>query len=69
MLSGFKTIVFNTVMAVIMAVRIFSPEAELPDEATVEAAAMSLDQALVAFTAVVNMILRAVTNSPVFKKE
>jgi len=67
-MKGFKTLVFNSVMAIIMLVRVFSPEAELPDAVTVEAAAVSLDQALGAFTVIVNVILRAVTNSPIFKK-
>ena len=67
-LKGFKTIAFNILMLVIMGVRVINPEAELPDEAAVEASVVSLDAGLTALWGTVNIILRAVTDSPIFKK-
>lgn len=68
MLKGFKTIAFNLVMTIVMAVRVLSPEAELPDEAAVQATVNVVDAALTAIWGIVNILLRAVTDSPIFKK-
>ncbi len=68
-LKGFKTIAFNVIMVVVMGVRVINPEAELPDEAAVEATVMSLDAALTAVWGIGNIILRAITDSPIFSKE
>ena len=67
-LKGFKTIAFNVIMLVVMGVRLINPEAELPDEAAVEATALSLDAGLTALWGIGNVILRAITDSPIFKK-
>lgn len=69
MFKGFKTIAFNTVMAIVLVVRIFNPEAELPDEVAVEAAVVSFDQGFQAVLVIGNLILRGFTNSPIFNKE
>ncbi|KKK82669.1 hypothetical protein LCGC14_2801100 [marine sediment metagenome] len=67
-MKGFKTIAFNVIMLIIMGVRVINPEAELPDEATVEATVLSLDAGLTALWGIGNIILRGVTDSPIFKK-
>ena len=66
-LKGFKTILFNVVMTVVMCFRLWMPEAELPGEADVTAAVDALDAALTAVWGVGNLLLRAVTDSKVFK--
>ena len=67
-LKGFKTIAFNVLMLVIMGVRVINPEAELPDAEAVESTVISVDAALTALWGFVNIILRSVTDSPIFKK-
>lgn len=66
-LKGYKTIVFNAIMTVVMVLRLFAPDAELPDEVAVTGAVDALDAALTTMWGVGNLILRAVTDSPVFK--
>lgn len=68
-IKGFKTFAFNVVMTIVMAVRVLNPEAELPDEAAVEAAVMSWDAGLTALWGIGNLVLRALTDSPIFRKE
>ncbi len=69
LIKGFKTIAFNVVMTIVMAVRVLNPEAELPDDAAVQATVNMVDAALTAAWGIVNIILRAVTDSPIFRKE
>jgi len=66
MLSGYKTYIFNGIMAIILLVQMFSPEAEMPTAEAVEGAAGAVEEALLAVTLVGNLILRAITNSSVF---
>ncbi len=68
MLQGFKTVIFNVVMGVIMFVRALSPESELPTEEAVTTSVDALDAFLTAAWAVGNLILRAVTNAPIFNR-
>ena len=68
-LKGFKTIAFNVVMTIVMAVRVLSPESELPDDAAVQAAVNAVDAAITAAWGIGNIILRAITDSPIFSKE
>ena len=68
-LKGFKTIAFNVLMTIVMAVRVLNPEAELPDEAAVQATVNVVDAAITAAWGIGNIILRAITDSPIFKKE
>lgn len=69
MLKGYKTIIFNVVMGLVMILRALSPESELPDAENVEDTIDSLDAALTAVWGVGNIILRAITDSPIFKQE
>lgn len=68
-LKGFKTVIFNLIMMVIMAVRLLNPEAELPDDASVDAVAQALDGTIATAWGIGNMLLRAITTSPIFTKE
>lgn len=69
MLKGYKTYIFNGLMALIMIARAFMPDAELPDDETVRSATDALVDNWDAFFLVVgNLALRAFTNSPVFFK-
>ena len=68
-MKGFKTIAFNVVMGAIVLVRILNPEAELPTDVDVEAAVSTLDAAIATVWSFGNMFLRAVTDSPIFRKE
>ena len=67
-LKGFKTIAFNVIMLIVMGVRVINPEAELPDEAAVEATVNTLDAGLTALWGIGNVFLRGITDSPIFKK-
>lgn len=68
-LKGYRTIGFNVIMAILMLARAMNPEVDLPDRQTVEGAVDGLTAGLASFWAVGNVILRAVTTSPIFKKE
>lgn len=68
-MKGYKTIAFNVIMAVITVLALFNPGAELPTGETVSESLDAVFAAISSVTVVGNMILRAVTNSPVFKKE
>ncbi len=69
-LKGFRTILFNAVMglvAVLNAFGLFGTDAA-PSADQVTAAFDGLDVALAAIWSIGNVILRAITNTPMFKK-
>lgn len=69
MFSGYKTIIFNLVMGAVMLVKSLNPEAEMPDEATINS---TIDMGLAALAAIWvagGLILRAITDSPIFNKD
>lgn len=68
MLKGYKTVIFNIIMGLIMMVRAMNPDAEVPGDEVVTSAIDALDVALTMVWSVGNLILRAVTTSPIFKK-
>lgn len=68
-LKGFRTVVFNVVMTFVMMWRVWQPEADLPDADQVNQALSAADVALTALWGVGNLVLRAVTNSPIFNKQ
>ncbi len=68
-LKGFRTVIFNIIMGAIMVIRAFNPEAELPDEVAVQGAVDAVDAAISSVWLVGNLILRAITDSSIFKKE
>lgn len=69
MLTGYKTYLFNGVMASIMIVRVVVPDAEVPSEGTVQGLVDNVDAMLVSLMVVGNLVLRAFTNGPVFWKQ
>jgi hypothetical protein len=69
MLKGYKTAIFNAVMTVVMVLRLWNPDAELPDADTVSQGLDTIDAAIAAIWGTGNMILRAITDTPIFKKE
>jgi len=69
MLKGYKTVAFNVVMSLITILTMFNPGSELPDAETVQGGIDAVEAAVVAVWTVGNLILRAVTDSPIFKKE
>ena len=69
MIKGYRTIIFNAVMAVVLIVSAVVPDAELPDEAAISDAVVAFEMAVGLVWGVGSMILRAVTDSPIFKKE
>jgi len=68
-MKGYRTIAFNAVMAIVAMATIFSPDAEVPTADQVQSAVNGVEAAVVGVWTVGNMILRAITSSPIFKKE
>jgi hypothetical protein len=68
-MKGWKTVLFNAVMVVIALVTTLNPDAEKPDAAAVQGAIDTGEAAFATIWGVGNVILRALTNSPIFKKE
>lgn len=69
MFKGYKTIVFNLVMALIAIVKALNPDAETPDAGTVST---GVDQFLVGLGTVWafgSIVIRTVTHSPIFNRE
>lgn len=68
MLKGYKTVIFNLIMGLIMMIRAMNPDAEVPSDGAVTSAIDAIDVALTMAWSAGNLILRAVTTSPIFKK-
>lgn len=68
MFKGYKTVVFNIVMGAVMLVRALSPDVELPSEDQVNSAFDAVEAGLTAIWTVGNLLLRAITDSPIFNK-
>lgn len=68
-LKGWKTVLFNLIMGTLLLVRVVIPSAELPDDAAIHSVIDGLDQFLLVATPVGNLILRAITTSPIFAKK
>lgn len=68
-MKGYRTIIFNIVMTISMGLALWMPEAETPDAETVNTALDNVEAAITAVWGIGNMILRAITNTPMFNKE
>ena len=70
-MKGYRTIAFNGVMGVVALTAAINPDmaAQAPTEAEVGQAVDKVFAGIAAVTMVGNFIQRAVTNSPIFKKE
>lgn len=66
--SGYKTFIFNAILGITGLVKLVAPDAELPDEEAVNLFANNAEALILVGIGIVGMILRAVTNSPIFKK-
>lgn len=72
MFKGYRTIAFNAIMTLLMLTRIWSygePPEGLPSAADVERTLDLIDAALVAAWGLGNSVLRAVTDTPIFRNE
>ena len=67
-MKGFKTVAFNVVMTLIALVKVFNPDAELPDTVAVQASVDLVDAGFLSAWGTINLILRSLTDSPIFKK-
>ena len=69
MLKGYRTIIFNVIMTLFMFINLWSPSTELPSGEDVKSAIENLDLAIAFFWGLGNVILRAITDTAIFKKE
>lgn len=68
-MKGFRTTAFNIAMTVIAAVTIINPDAELPTPEAIDTGIDLVEAAVVAVWGVGNLILRAITSSPIFRRD
>jgi hypothetical protein len=68
-MKGYKTIAFNLLMAVIAVLSALNPEAELPSSEDVQSGVDAVSAAVAAVWGLGNILLRAITDTPIFKKE
>lgn len=66
--KGYRTIIFNGIMTVIAVVALLNPGSELPDAAQVNEIVEGFAVWFALAWGAGNAILRAITNSPIFKK-
>lgn len=66
MFSGYKTVIFNIVMVVIMVAHVSNPTAQLPDAHEVQGQVDTFLEVLGTVWTLGNIILRALTTSPIF---
>lgn len=67
-LKGYRTIIFNVIMAGLLVIRGLHPTAELPDETAINALLDGILGSVEAITIIGNLILRAFTSTPVGQK-
>lgn len=66
--KGYKTVVFNVLIGLVMVWKAVSPESELPTPELLNGLLDSLYASLEAILVVGNIVLRAVTNTSVGRK-
>lgn len=66
--KGYKTVVFNVLIGLVMVWKAVSPESELPTPELLNGLLDSLYASLEAILVVGNIVLRAVTNTAVGRK-
>lgn len=67
-IKGFKTVLFNVIMTAIMLTGMWGGDVLEIDEEDVVSTLDALEAAIVGIWGVGNIMLRAVTNSPIFNK-
>ena len=70
-MKGYRTIIFNALVMFFGVAAVVRPEiaGELPDKETLDAATQQIFGAVGIIVGGVNTVLRAVTNTSIFKKE
>ena len=68
-LKGYRTIIFNLMMTLFMIISIWNPAAELPNQQDVMVGFDQVEAAIAFIWGLGNMILRAITDTPIFTKE
>jgi hypothetical protein len=68
LVKGYKTVVFNVLIGLVMVWKAVSPESELPTPELLNGLLDSLYASLEAILVVGNIVLRAVTNTAVGRK-
>lgn len=68
-MKGYRTIAFNVLMALIAILTALYPQAIFPEAVAVEEIIEVVFAAVAGVTGIGNVLLRAVTNTPVGKKE
>lgn len=68
-MKGYKTLVFNGLMAIIAIVHALNTDASLPDATAVQSAVDQFSTWFDSALVIGNIILRAVTTTPILKKE
>jgi len=68
-MKGFKTVIFNATMGLIAIWKIYFPEQQMPVEAEVQQAVDVFWEIFSAVAVAGNIALRAVTKTPIFRKE
>ena len=67
-MKGYRTIIFNAIMTLIMVMRLWKPDVEMPGELEINAGLDAIDAAITFVWGLGNLFLRTVTNTPIFKK-
>lgn len=68
-MKGYRTLAFNAIMAIVAIVHALNTDASLPDAAAVQGVVDQFSTWFEGALVVGNLILRAVTTTPVLKKE
>lgn len=67
-LKGYRTVIFNVIMGLLLIWRSVAPGDEIPTDSQVQTLVDSVFSALDAILVVGNILLRKVTDTPVFNK-
>jgi len=67
-MKGYKTVAFNVIMTALMVISLWSPGSDLPDAGTINKLLGDLEGVITAVWGIGNVVLRAVTDTPIFKK-
>jgi hypothetical protein len=68
-MKGYKTLAFNGIMAIVAIMHALNNDAQLPDAAAVQGVVDNFSTWFEGALVVGNIILRAITTTPVLKKE
>lgn len=69
MLKGYRTLIFNGIMTIIMVLKMWKPETEVPGVEEIEGGIDAVEGAITFVWGLGNLILRAITNTSIGKAE